>query len=766
MNYEKELWCLFSKGMKKFSLEDLEKRFSVQEDEKKDFYTAIFHLEQMGKIFCDEKNYYSKVSLHFCYVWGVLKLSNQNNYYISLPNKNRMIIDKKNLNGAIEGDSVFVSKCESKKKHLKNEKGVVVRCVKFPQREEKKSFYFKDTIKKQARNNIYYIEIKGKKVVVPPKFLNSAYEGDLVNVKIYCKETSQFAKVESVLKRKQEEHIFLYQNGVWLPFNGEKYAISVLGLENKVWEGMKILGKIKEKDSAGNYQIEVVNVLDESCDIALAIAMEKGFQNTFSEKVLDEVSHFQKDVYPKEHRKDLRDLMTITIDPKTALDLDDAISLEKFPSFYRLYVHIADVDAYATYGTHVFNEAIKRGTSVYPKDIVIPQFPKKLSENLCSLNPHEEKLAKTILMDYDFDGKLLNYDFFHSIIRSDKKMDYDSVNDFLLTGNDRGDYHLYQNMLYAMRELSDILSIQRVKRGGSIGNDLQEFHIDYNEKTGGIEQFYAKVHGLSQNIIENFMLAANETIAKYAYWLNIPFIYRNHKVPLEVNKFNLKEASSIFKGLTTLQNPWMFQQYVHGLCKNKSLEEKQYILDLIFRTFSKAFYDDQNIGHYALALDCYGTISSPIRKGSDFINHFVLGEALKGNFNSEGMEWVSLNLKALCQHFNERARAAEEVENEVDAYLVNAYYQKNKMVCAKIISILKEQIYIQTMEGILGIIPIRGIYNADIKNKIIYDNYGNSFQENEMIIIKPFLQKVKNNVFYFYEAHQSEDILKLERRNE
>ena len=755
------------KENKKYSLEELEILYNITSESQLEFYKALFELEKEGIIFVDEYNLYCKVPKDFCYYHGIIRLSKQNNYYVSLKDKKRILIDKKDLKNAKIGDAVFVEiKQNEKKKHQKSLKGSVVRVASLPQKNTIKSYYLKKEIKYNPKNDTYFIVHNNQEIKISHGYLNGAYDKDVVTIKITFKNNELCACVEEVLKRKKDEHVFVNQNGKWIPIGTEYFPVELEESESKYKNTTKILAKIKERQPNGAYKIEIIKILEEKSkhgQIEL-LALEKGFAIEFQEEVLKETKILVPNIHITPQRRDLRNLMTFTIDPKTAKDLDDAISLEKRDSSYRLYVHVADVDYYVKYNTELYKEAIRRGTSVYLGNTVIPQFPKKLSEQLCSLNPKEDKMTKTILMDFDLNGDLINFDIFHSVIKSSKKMDYDSVNQ-VLSGEEKIEYIPYEKNLKEMNELSQILTRKREERGSiTINND--EMQMEYNEN-GKLTSIKNGSRGPAQIMIENFMLKANETSAIYAHWLNIPFIYRNHPCPTKIDEIKLNQRLKeiqIFKRINNIYNLTYFQNYIKKLYKSKTKAEIKCLNELFLRALPRAYYGDVNEGHCALALECYGTITSPIRKGSDFINHYVLGSTLNGNINSKELEAIKENLKKLCQHFTERQKLAEELEQEVDGLLIKEYISSYNIntVSARIACFMNDCIYVYINEEIIGILPLDKRYKIDFTQNILKDNYGNIYHIGDEIILNVSIANINHNKILL-KPNMKEDILKRKK---
>lgn len=339
--------------------------------------------------------------------------------------------------------------------------------------------------------------------------------------------------------------------------------------------------------------------------------------------------------------RDLRDKLIITIDGDDAKDLDDAISLEYNDSGnYHLGVYIADVSHYVQEKSSLDTEALNRGTSVYLPDRVIPMLPKELSNGICSLNEKVDRLVMACEMEIDHDGKIINHDIFEAIINNKHRMTYSNVNAMLEDKNQaiRDAYFDIYPMLKQMNELAKTLRNKRIKRGSFEFESLEpRLILDQN---GKVVDIVLRKQRSAEKLIEEFMLAANETVAEAMTWLNVPFIYRVHEEPSDEKITKLLETLDLFGYNVKIKNkkamPKKLQEVLLSLENDEEKDSEELSKDIIInqmmiRSMSKAKYQEYNIGHFGLASECYTHFTSPIRRYPDLLVHrlvkqFMLGE--------------------------------------------------------------------------------------------------------------------------------------------
>jgi ribonuclease R len=365
-------------------------------------------------------------------------------------------------------------------------------------------------------------------------------------------------------------------------------------------------------------------------------------------------------------RKDLRDLPTVTIDGEKARDFDDAISIEKIKAGYRLWVHIADVSSYVKEGTSLDEEAYQRATSVYLPDRAIPMLPEALSNGICSLNPQVDRLTFTCEMDISPDGDILRYDIYESVINSNERMTYTAVREILVDRNpdQRKRYAALLNEFGLMEELMAALRAKRAKRG-SIDFDLPEPEIVLDLQ-GRMTDIMRAERNMAHQIVEEFMLAANETTAHHIEKKKAPFIYRIHEEPAEDRLTDLIDfLATLGISLPAVKKlkPLHLQR---ALAKAKGTPEETLINTVLLRTMKQARYSHENVGHFGLAAETYTHFTSPIRRYPDLIVHRILKADLHGKLKDPlFVEKLAEKLPGNAEHCSRRERVAMEAERDV-----------------------------------------------------------------------------------------------------
>lgn len=437
-------------------------------------------------------------------------------------------------------------------------------------------------------------------------------------------------------------------------------------------------------------------------------------------------------------RRDFRALTTITIDGEDAKDLDDAISLEYFPEkkLYRLYVHIADVTEYVKEGSSLDLEALERGTSVYLTDRVIPMLPRELSNGICSLHEGVDRLTLSCIMDYNEKGEQLSHEICPGIICSDKRMSYTGVTAVLEkesgttsfdaensasvasldtgkrneeTAADYSSYLPFKDLLLHMRELSRLLRHKRVERGG-LDFDFPESKIIFNEK-GQIAEIRSVIREESHKIIEDFMLAANETVAEEYYWRDIPFLYRVHERP-DFDKWQeLSRILSNFSILLRAKDPDSIRpKALQGILETiKGKEEEMMLSNLILRSLKQAKYSVECGEHFGLASKYYTHFTSPIRRYPDLQIHRIIKENLFSQENEKRFAHYSRILPDVAMQSSLRERRADEAERDC-MKLKKCQYMKNflgESFPGTISGLTEYGIYVTLENGIEGMIPLR-----------------------------------------------------------
>lgn len=442
---------------------------------------------------------------------------------------------------------------------------------------------------------------------------------------------------------------------------------------NNAKPGQKVVAEIvkwpeKRRNAEGRI-IEIIGDKNEPGTDILSIIKSYNLSETFPEDVLKQADSIGDTVTGEmiKGRHDLRELRMVTIDGEDAKDLDDAVSLERLPDGnYRLGVHIADVSHYVTENSPLDKEAQKRGTSVYLVDRVIPMLPKKLSNGICSLNPKIDRLSFTVMMDIDKSGKVISHEIFDSVINIDERMTYTNVYKILVE-NDTELCKRYDYLVEDFRMMKELALILRKKRTlrGAIDFDFEEAKIILDEKGKPIEIKRYEIT-IANKIIEEFMLACNETVAEHFFWANSPFVYRIHEDP-DIDKIEafgefVHNMGYHLKGINKV-HPKALQDLIEQV---KGSKEERIISTVMLRSLQKARYSPQNQGHFGLAAKYYCHFTSPIRRYPDIIIHRIMKEYLKGRMNEGRENTLNGRLPEVAKTCSERERAAEEAERETE----------------------------------------------------------------------------------------------------
>ena len=461
----------------------------------------------------------------------------------------------------------------------------------------------------------------------------------------------------------------------------------------------------KDKRPEGTI-IEILGKMDEAGVDMLSLIKEYKLPNEFPQPVIDEALQISQTIDEKNiaQRVDLRNEEIFTIDGEDAKDLDDAVSVKKNDDgTYTLGVHIADVSYYVKSGSKLDKEAIKRGTSIYMMDRVIPMLPKELSNGICSLNENQDRFTISVIMKINEKGKVVESRIFKSVIKTTRRMNYHDVNDLFLwedikqgrleiedkltaeeyerIKNTANKYSQFIEHFLRMRELKDILKKRR-DLNGSLNLNIPESKIILNKN--GVAVDVQKYDYLESNeVIEQFMLTANETVAESFYYVQAPFIYRNHEIPEmekidELNKFLFGlgyKIRGIKKDDESSVHPKAFAQVLDEV--NGKPEEKV-VSNLILRTLKVAKYESENKGHFGIASKCYCHFTSPIRRYPDLFIHRVISSYLKHdyNINDELREKYGIEAVKYAESSSERERVAQKVERDAEKIKKAEYMQK------------------------------------------------------------------------------------------
>lgn len=564
-----------------------------------------------------------------------------------------------------------------------------------------------------------FVAVEGRDgdVFIPAGRTGGAMHGDRVQIEVEPNGQGKKAEgtVVKVLFRANKTVVGYYQKsrnyGFVVPDNrklGQDIFVSS-GKDMGAVTGHKVVVRITNYGNGGKSpegEIEEIlgHVNDPGVDI-LSLVRAYDLPEEFPEEVMEQAAHTRDEVLEEElaGRKDLRKWQTVTIDGEDAKDLDDAITISREDFGYRLGVHIADVTHYVKEGSPLDREALKRGTSVYLVDRVIPMLPHKLSNGICSLNAGTDRLAMSCIMDIDFQGKVLGHEITESVIRVDRRMTYTAVNGIVV---DRDlalmeEYKDFVEMFDQMKELADILREKRTARG-SIDFDLPETKV-LLDKDGKVLEVKPYDRNAATKIIEDFMLMANETVAEDYFWQELPFLYRTHDNPDPEKMKRLGVFINNFGYAIHFQNgeihPGELQKL---LTKIEGSEEEALISRLTLRSMKQAKYMPTCTGHFGLAARYYTHFTSPIRRYPDLQIHRIIKENLHGGLSEERMAHYYKLLTGVAIQSSAMERRADEAERET-IKLKKCEYMENRIG--------------QVFEGVISGVVNRGFY-VELPNTI------------------------------------------------
>ncbi len=525
-------------------------------------------------------------------------------------------------------------------------------------------------------------------IYVEAENMNGAIHDDIVLVEVFASGVRKEAKVIRTLKRELQnlvgEVLFDEKGRAYIDLDDDKRKITLeltTDSTKDCVEGHKVLVKVIKEVNKNKYIAEVVKIIghknDPGTDI-LSIAYKHGIYEDFGDQVEKELLDIPNEVDPKElvRRRDLTNEVIFTIDGDDTKDIDDAIGIKKLKNGnYELGVHIADVSHYVKENTALGDAAYERGTSSYLADTVIPMIPHKLSNGICSLNEGVIRLSMSCIMEIDKKGKIVDYDIFPSYIKSRKKMTYKKVNDIIVRNIVAPGYEDFVNDLKLMNELHLILRKEKNGRG-YIDFDLDEAKVIQDE-TGKAIDIVKRIREEGEMLIEDFMIAANETVATHISNMQLPFVYRVHDVPKpeKVDDFMtmVKILGYKIKGNVNDLSPKSMQNILDQLRDKKEFE---ILSSLLLRSMRKAEYSKENIGHFGLASKSYTHFTSPIRRFPDLQVHRLLKKYLiECDMSMTTIQTLDNALVQVAQHSSEREVAAVDAERDVFDMKVAEYME-------------------------------------------------------------------------------------------
>lgn len=520
--------------------------------------------------------------------------------------------------------------------------------------------------------------------------MGTAMNGDIVLVRVNSKSASggrMEGEVVRVVSRANTQIVGLFKSLEAYAFviPDDKRVVRDIFIPKEAFNGAMdghkvVVNIVSYPEGRAAAQGEVIEILghknDPGVDI-LSIIRKHGLPESFPDEVMEEAANAPESITEEEirsqGRRDLRGKRIVTIDGEDAKDLDDAVNVERLPNGnYVLGVHIADVSYYVREGSALDQEAYNRGCSVYLVDRVIPMLPHRLSNGICSLNPQVDRLTMSCEMEFDQHANLVRHDIFTSVIKTSERMTYKNVRK-LLTEESPGPellekYAYLMDDFRLMEELAMKLRSKRMKRG-AIDFDFQESKILVDEN-GKPTEIIKRDRTIAEMIIEEFMLAANETVAEHFYWLKVPFLYRVHEDPDGEKLAHFMEFITNFgyvvRGKGNTVHPRALQTLLEEI---KGTKEETVISTVLLRSMKQAKYDANSLGHYGLAAEFYSHFTSPIRRYPDLIIHRVIREVLEngGMLSDQRHEYLASRMEDIARQSSERERVAVDAERETES---------------------------------------------------------------------------------------------------
>ena len=557
---------------------------------------------------------------------------------------------------------------------------------------------------------------------IPHRSLFGALHGDEVLIERIYGESDDEGRVVKILNRGYKTVVGVFRRdrraGYLIPDEKKLSTEIYIPLSDcyHIKNGVKAVAKITAYPYGKAPGGEIVEVLGDEDDFfaeELSIIRSFDLREEFPVAVEKEAKRQSEQKIRQEdlkNRRDFREKLIVTIDGEDTRDIDDAVSLEKIGANYLLGVHIADVSHYVPPRSALDKEALERGTSVYFPDRVLPMLPRPLSNGICSLNEGEDRLALSVLMEITPKGKVKAHEIVESVIRSSHKMTYNEITKILENDEETCQkYKLVKDMVGLFAELTEILREMRDKRG-SVALDIKEAKIIL-DKQGEI-QIPDREEQFSHQIIEAFMVLANETVAEYMQSIQAPFIYRIHEKPSEEKATtfqNFAKTLGLNPRFSVLDvKPYDYQNLLKSA---KDLPVFPVLNRIMLRSMQKARYSPENVGHFGLASNCYCHFTSPIRRYPDLCIHRIIKEVLHGNYQ-DAVDRYSEFVSLAAKQSSERERRAADAEREVDDLYTTMYMSEriDEEYDAVISGVTSFGLFAELPNTIEGFIPIESLF--------------------------------------------------------
>ena len=617
-----------------------------------------------------------------------------------------------------------------------------------------------------------FVRVDGEKedYFIPAKYTMDAFHNDRVLIKKidtgYNGKRTE-AQVVQVLQRGMNMVVGTYDRQEGFGFviaDNQKIAEDIFVNKKDsmgAMTGHKVVCQITSYGTAGRSPegriVEILGHVNDPATDILSVVRAYDIPVEYPENVMEALNDIEDEVSQEElkGRTDFRDWHTVTIDGEDAKDLDDAISLSYKDGIYTLGVHIADVSNYVKEKSPLDKEALKRGTSCYLVDSVIPMLPHKLSNGICSLNPHVDRLTLSCVMDIDKKGRLINHYICEGVINSNERMTYTDVAKILARTEDapikRYDYLIY--MFDLMKELSDIIRANRHKRG-SIDFDVPETKVIVDSQHKPVE-IKAYDRNPATKLIEDFMLMANETVAEDYYWQELPFEYRTHDNP---DQDKIENLTMFIRNFGLFLRPSQKETHPKELQKVlERIEGESYealISKMMLRSMKQARYSTECTGHFGLACKYYCHFTSPIRRYPDLQIHRIIKENLHGELTQKRINHYRKILPGVADDNSQKERRAEEAERDVIKLKEIEYMSEHigEEFEGTVSGVTSGFIYVEldnTVEGAVSVAHMHDdyYYFSEEQYAMIGQNSGRKYQLGDRVLIKVLnCNKIKKTI--------------------